>query len=150
MSPPLTRGKSLGSNCPRVVYPLGKWPRQQSPGQPYGSKTNPWHRLPGVWVKNKPSEKPQILVHVSIYQEVPFWGYPIFDPQHGGFFKTTVGSSSHLPSETRRKPEGNHLEESPILRNTHMLTSVDWSDKVSQLSVLHKNGPNPKVRKLRK
>ena len=24
---------------------------------------------------------PQVLVHVSVYQGKPFWGYPIFDPR---------------------------------------------------------------------
>ena len=35
-----------------------------------------------VWVKVKPPGiGPQVLVHVSIYQGKPFWGYHIFDPQ---------------------------------------------------------------------
>ena len=35
-----------------------------------------------VWVKlTPPGIGPQVLVHVSIYQGKPFWGYPIFDPK---------------------------------------------------------------------
>ena len=37
-----------------------------------------------VWVKIKPpGNGPQVLVHFFIYQDDPFWGCPIFDPQPG-------------------------------------------------------------------
>ena len=44
-----------------------------------------------IWVKIKaPGIGPPVLVHVSICQGKPFWGYPIFDPLTGHLSSVTA------------------------------------------------------------
>ena len=77
----------------RSTTSLDAWPINSSPGArlatgenvgapawrgPEWRGTNTW-----AWVKIKPpGNEPQVLVLGSIYQGNPFWGYPVFDPEH--------------------------------------------------------------------
>ena len=57
------------------------------------------NKLPFGRGSKKVTTRPQVLVHVSIFQGKPFWGYPIFDPQPFGWFRPLGGTLvNRLPS----------------------------------------------------
>ena len=80
-----------------------------------------------LWVTiNKPGIRPQILVHISIYQGNPFWVYRIFDPRPGSPFllhgtKVPVAQERHTT-----ELELQRLREEPSERFSGRVASWRW------------------------